>query len=62
MDGSAAEAWKALNDNYGVFSEIAAINAEKRLRATEFSDGMDFLKHIEDLREKWEAATEKGAK
>lgn len=62
MDGSAAEAWTTLTENYGVFSEIAAINAEKRLRATEFSDGMDFLKHVEDLREKWRSATEKGAK
>ena len=39
MDGSAADAWKALKENYGVFSEIAAMNAEKQLRATEFSDG-----------------------
>lgn len=61
MDGSAAEAWQALTDNYGVFSEIAAMNAEKHLRATEFRDGMDFLKHVEDMREKWKAATEKGA-
>lgn len=62
MDGSVADAWKTLKENYGVFSEIAAMNAEKRLRATEFSDGMDFLKHVEDLRVKWEAATERGAK
>ena len=62
MDGTAAEAWKALTDNYGVFSEIAAMNAEKRLRATEFTDGMDFLKHVEDMREKWRSAVERGAK
>ncbi|KAG6897359.1 hypothetical protein C0995_010574 [Termitomyces sp. Mi166 len=35
--------------------------AEKRLRATEFMDGMDFTKHIEDLREKWKSATKKKA-
>ena len=29
MDGSAAEAWKTLTKNYGIFSEIAAINTEK---------------------------------
>lgn len=62
MDASAVEAWKTLKENYGVFSEIAAMNAEKRLRATEFVDGMDFLKHVEDLREKWKVATERGAK
>ena len=31
MDESAAEAWKALTKNYGVFSEIAVINAERQL-------------------------------
>lgn len=61
MDGTAAEARSALKENYGEFSEIAAMMAEKRLRATEFTDGMDFTKHIEDLREKWKSATEKGA-
>ncbi|KNZ81001.1 hypothetical protein J132_03295, partial [Termitomyces sp. J132] len=61
MDGMAAEAWKALTDNYGIFSKIAAMNAEKRLCATEFMDGMDFLKHVKDLREKWKSATKKGA-
>ncbi|KAG6886836.1 hypothetical protein C0992_002096 [Termitomyces sp. T32_za158] len=52
MDGTAAEAWKALTDNYGVFSEIAAMNAERQLHATKFTDGMDLLKHVEDMREK----------
>ncbi|KNZ82284.1 hypothetical protein J132_03800 [Termitomyces sp. J132] len=61
MDGTAAEAWNTLKENYGEFSEIAAMMAEKRLCATEFTDGMDFTKHIEDLREKWKSATEKGA-
>lgn len=28
----------------------------------EFTDGMDFLKHMEDMQEKWKSATEKGAK
>ncbi|KAG6876219.1 hypothetical protein C0993_004897 [Termitomyces sp. T159_Od127] len=49
MDGSAMEAWEELTSNYGVFSEIAAMNAEKHLIATEFTDSMDFLKHVEDL-------------
>lgn len=52
INRSAAEAWAALKDNYSVFSEIAAMNAKKCLSAIEFSDGMDFLKHVEDLREK----------
>lgn len=29
MDGTAAKAWTTLTKNYGVFSEIAAMNAEK---------------------------------
>ena len=29
--------------------------------AQKFTDGMDFLKHMEDLGEKWKSATEKGA-
>ncbi|KNZ74150.1 hypothetical protein J132_07797 [Termitomyces sp. J132] len=62
MDSSAAEAWKTLTENYGIFSEIAAMNAEKQLQATEFSDRMDFPKHVEDLREKWKSATKRGAK
>ena len=62
MESTAAEAWSTLTENYGVFSEIAAMNAEKRLRATEFVDGMDFLKHVEDMREKWQMVTKKGAK
>lgn len=62
MDGTATEAWKTLTENYGVFLEIAAMNAEKKLRATEFTDGMDFTRHVEDLREKWKSATKKGAK
>ncbi|KAG6815247.1 hypothetical protein H0H87_003618, partial [Tephrocybe sp. NHM501043] len=62
MDSTAAEAWLTLTKNYGVFSEIAAMNAEKCLCTTEFADGMDFLKHVEDLREKWKLAVEKGAK
>ncbi|KAG6871147.1 hypothetical protein C0995_007768 [Termitomyces sp. Mi166 len=48
MDGTVAEAWNTLKENY----EIAAMMAEKHLHATEFTDGMDFTKHIEDLREK----------
>ncbi|KAG6808660.1 hypothetical protein H0H92_003355, partial [Tricholoma furcatifolium] len=51
MDGTAAEAWKALNENYGLSSEIAAMTAERRLRSAEFPDGGDFTKHVEDLRE-----------
>lgn len=62
MDGMEAKAWTTLTENYRVFSEIATMNAEKRLRATELQNGMDFLKHVEDLREKWKSATEKGAK
>ncbi|KAG5719221.1 hypothetical protein E4T56_gene13428 [Termitomyces sp. T112] len=62
MDGMAADTWKALTENYGVFSEITAMNAEKRLRSTDFVDGMDFLKHIEDLREKWRSAVERGTR
>ena len=44
------------------FLRLATINAEKQLRTTKFSDGMDFLKHVEDWREKWRAAMERGAK
>ena len=36
MDGTAADAWTALTDNYGVFLEIVVMNAKKRLQATEF--------------------------
>ncbi|KAF5375858.1 hypothetical protein D9615_008280 [Tricholomella constricta] len=62
MDGTAAEAWAALNETYGTVSDIAAIGAETALRATMYSDGMDFLAHTADLRTKWKLATEKGAK
>ena len=41
MDGMVAEAWTSLTENFGVFSEIAAMDAERCLQATEFSDGMD---------------------
>ena len=61
MDRTATDAWTALKDNYGMFSEIAAINIEKWLQATEFIDDMDFLKHIEDMCEKWRSAVEKEA-
>ncbi|KAG6861466.1 hypothetical protein C0995_016245 [Termitomyces sp. Mi166 len=56
----AAEAWIMLTKNYGVFLEIAAMNAKKRLHTTDFIVGMDFLKHVEDMQEKWKSATEKG--
>lgn len=52
INGSMAEAWQTLTKNYGVFSEIAVMNAEKQLCTTEFKDGMDFLKHVKDMREK----------
>ncbi|KAG6855747.1 hypothetical protein H0H87_011331 [Tephrocybe sp. NHM501043] len=51
----------ALTDNYGAASEIAALNAERKLRAAELTEGADFLKHVEDLWERWKSATEKGA-
>ena len=62
MDGMAANVWMTLTKNYGVFSEIATMNAKKQLHATELQDGIDFLKHVKDLREKWKSVTEKGAK
>ena len=62
MDDTAVAVWKTLTKNYGVFSEIVAMNAEGQLHNAEFMDGMDFLKHVEDLREKWKSAMEKGAK
>ncbi|KAG6860646.1 hypothetical protein C0995_009067 [Termitomyces sp. Mi166 len=62
MDGMAAKAWMTLTENYGVFSEIAAMNAEKRLHAMEFTEAMDFLKHVEDLQEEWKSVMEKEAK
>ncbi|KAG5350847.1 hypothetical protein C0989_009035 [Termitomyces sp. Mn162] len=61
MDNS-IKAWKTLTENYGVFSKIAAMNAKKQLQAAEFSNGMDFLRHIKYLEEKWKSATKRGAK
>ena len=59
IDSTAVEAWVTLTKNYGVYSEIAALNAEKQLHTTEFTDGMDLTKHIEDLREKLRIVCEK---
>ncbi|KAG6856009.1 hypothetical protein H0H87_008452 [Tephrocybe sp. NHM501043] len=53
IDGTAADAWKAMNENYSTSSKIAALNAERRLHATELTNGTDFLKHVKDLEEKW---------
>ncbi|KAG6806701.1 hypothetical protein H0H92_010324, partial [Tricholoma furcatifolium] len=61
MAGTAAEAWKSLTETYGVPSELAAMGAENLLRSTHFADDRDFHTHIQDLRTKWEAASEKGA-
>ena len=61
MDSIVAKVWSTPKENYGVFSEVAAMNVEKQLCVTKFTNSMDFVKHIKDLREKWKLATEKGA-
>ena len=61
MSGSAASAWLALKENYGTISDLGATVADNALRATKYTDGMDFPEHIKDLREKWNTAVKKGA-
>lgn len=51
-----------LAKNHGVFSEIAMISVKKQLHVTKLSNEMNFLRHVEDLREKWRLVMEKGAK
>ncbi|KAG6860961.1 hypothetical protein C0991_011754, partial [Blastosporella zonata] len=61
MTGTAAQAWKALADEYDSASEIAAVTAESYLRATKLAEGGDFQEHIRTLRIQWNKAVEKGA-
>lgn len=61
-DGTAAEAWKSLKDLYGVQSTLFAVNAQRELRNTMLKEGEDLIAHIADLRTKWSAANDVGAK
>ena len=62
LDGTAAEAWKSLTDQYQVTSELALVNAQRELRTTLLTEGADLLVHISDLRTKWIKANATGAK
>ncbi|KAG6848499.1 hypothetical protein C0991_000505, partial [Blastosporella zonata] len=61
MTRTAAEAWKALSDEYDCASEIAAVAAESHLRASRLSKGGDFQEHVRTLRIQWNKAVKKGA-
>ncbi|KAG6838398.1 hypothetical protein C0991_011919, partial [Blastosporella zonata] len=61
MAGTAAQAWKALSEEYDCTSEIAAVAAESHLRSSKLAEGGDFQEHIRTLRTQWSKAVEKGA-
>ncbi|KNZ80321.1 hypothetical protein J132_06392, partial [Termitomyces sp. J132] len=61
MSDMAAKVWATLKEAYGTVSDLGANSAENSLRATNYSDGMDFQEHIANLRSKWNIAVEKGA-
>ena len=62
MEGSAADAWKSLTDQYHVTSELALVNAQRKLCMTILNEGGDLLAHISDLHTKWTKANTAGAK
>ena len=62
MEGTAAEAWKSLTDQYHVMSKLALVNAQRELHMTILNEGGDLLAHISDLRTKWTKANAAGAK
>ena len=62
MEGTAAEAWKSLTDQYHVMSKLALVNAQCELHMTILNEGGDLLAHISDLRTKWTKANTAGAK
>ena len=62
MEGTAAEAWKSLTDQYHITSELALVNAQCKLCMTILSEGGNLLVHISDLCTKWMKANTAGAK
>ena len=61
MTDTAAKAWSTLKEIYGTISDLGANSAENALRATKYTDGMDFPEHVTNLHLKWNNAVEKGA-
>ena len=49
MTNTAAKAWSMLMEIYSTISDLGANSAKNTLRATKYTDGMDFLEHITDL-------------
>ena len=62
ISDTAARAWEMLKASYGTISDLGANMAENVVRATKYSDGMDFQEHITSLCVKWNHAVKKGAK
>ena len=61
MTNTAAKVWSTLKEIYGTISDLGANSAKNALRATKYTDGMDFPEHVTDLRLKWNNAVKKGA-
>ncbi len=62
LDGTGAEAWKSLEDQYAVTSDLALIQATRELHSVKYVDGTDIMEHIAMLRTKWSNANTMGAK
>ncbi len=62
LDGTGAEAWKSLEDQYAVTSDLALIQATRELHSVKYVDGTDIMEHIAILRTKWSNANTMGAK
>ncbi|PPQ72484.1 hypothetical protein CVT25_000136 [Psilocybe cyanescens] len=60
-NGTAAEAWKSLEDRYNLSSDLARVYAQRELRAVIMTDGEDFRTHLSTLHIKHKRANAVGA-
>ena len=61
MNGSAAQMWKSLTDNYSAKLIIGAINTRAKLKGTKMAEGTDIKTHLGNMHSLWRAANDEGA-
>ena len=61
MDGTAAETWKSLTEQYDVITDLGQLEDQEELRSIEYNEGSDLDSHFTALQNAWEVANNRGA-
>ena len=61
MNGTAADTWGSLKEQYDVVTDLGQLEAQDKLRSIKYVDGSDLDTHFSALRNAWEVANNQGA-